>query len=197
MFHGGPSSHLWEDSFGRVHTIVQGEGEQGDALMPLLFSLGQHKALLRVQERLRAGESLMAFLGDICVVTVPERVVEVHSILEESLWADAGIGVRQGKTQIWNRSGEKPPGCEVLEQRARDMDPTSVVWRGSDDLPACQRSIKVLGTPLGQVQFILAHLDEKTAEHQVLLDRIPLLENTQRRCCCWCSTQSKLYRESF
>ena len=45
MFHGGPSSYLWEDALGRVHTIVQGEGgEQGDAPMPLLFSLGQHKA---------------------------------------------------------------------------------------------------------------------------------------------------------
>ena len=39
--------------------------------------------------------------------------------------------------------------------------------------------VKVLGTPLGQVEFIRAHLDLKTAEHQVLLDRIPLLENTQ------------------
>ena len=100
-------------------------------------------------------------------------------MLEESLWADSGIRVHQGKTQIWNRAGEKPPGCEVLEQRARVMDPTSVVWRGSNDLPACQRGIKVLGTPLGQVEFIRAHLDLKTAEHQVLLDRIPLLENTQ------------------
>ena len=154
-------------------------GEQGDALMPLLFSLGQHKALLRVQERLRRGESLMAFLDDIYVVTVPERVVEVHRMLEESLWADAGIRVHQGKTQIWNRAGEKPPGCEVLEQRARVMDPTSVVWRGSNDLPACQRGIKVLNTPLGQVEFIRAHLDLKTAEYQVLLDGIPLLENTQ------------------
>ena len=47
LFYGGPSSYLWKDALGRVHTIVQGEGgEQGDALMPLLFSLGQHKALL-------------------------------------------------------------------------------------------------------------------------------------------------------
>ena len=190
MFYGGPSSYLWEDALGRVHTIVQGEGgEQGDALMPLLFSLEQHNALLRVQERLRTGESLMAFLDDIYVVTVPERVVEVHRTLEESLWADAGIRVHQGKTQTWNRAGEKPPRCEVPEQRARDMDPTSVVWRGCDDLPACQRGIKVLGTPLEQVEFIWAHFDQKTAEHQVLLDRIPLLK-TRRRCgCCWSTVQ--------
>ena len=35
---------------GKVHTITQGEGgEQGDAMIPLLFSLGQHSALARVQ----------------------------------------------------------------------------------------------------------------------------------------------------
>ena len=45
MFYGSPSSYIWKDSCGVAHTIRQGEGgEQGDALMPLLFSLGQHRA---------------------------------------------------------------------------------------------------------------------------------------------------------
>ena len=45
------SSYLWEDSAGTVHTIRQGEGgEQGDALMPLLFAVGQH-SVLELQER--------------------------------------------------------------------------------------------------------------------------------------------------
>ena len=49
-----------------MHTIKQGEGgEQGDAMMPLLFSLGQHSALLKVQEQLHEGEFLLAFLDDI------------------------------------------------------------------------------------------------------------------------------------
>ena len=40
-FHGRPSSYLWEDERGVTHDIPQGEGgEQGDPLMPLLFSLG-------------------------------------------------------------------------------------------------------------------------------------------------------------
>ena len=39
-------SYLWEDQEGAVHTIVQAEGgEQGNPLMPALFSLGQHPAL--------------------------------------------------------------------------------------------------------------------------------------------------------
>ena len=38
-----PSEYLWEDDSGVTHSIPQGEGgEQGDAMMPLLFCLGQH-----------------------------------------------------------------------------------------------------------------------------------------------------------
>ena len=45
QFYGSPSTYLWEDDEGVVHEIPQGEGgEQGDALMPALFSLGQHSA---------------------------------------------------------------------------------------------------------------------------------------------------------
>ena len=47
LFCSEPSVYLWEDDAGTVHTIHQGEGgrEQGDPLMPLLFSLGQHASL--------------------------------------------------------------------------------------------------------------------------------------------------------
>ena len=66
LFYGTRSHYLWEDSLGRVHTITQGEGgEQGDAMMPLLFSLGQHAALERVQRSLQKGEVLFAFLDDV------------------------------------------------------------------------------------------------------------------------------------
>ena len=51
--HGSPSTYLWEDDLGAAHEIQQGEGgEQGDALMPLLFSLGQHRALEAIAEQL-------------------------------------------------------------------------------------------------------------------------------------------------
>ena len=62
LFYGTPSSYLWEDSCWRTHTILQGEGgEQGDAMMPLLFSLGQHSALAAVQAQMGDGEVLLAF----------------------------------------------------------------------------------------------------------------------------------------
>ena len=51
QFYGTPSSYLWEDSEGVVHEVLQGEGgEQGDALMPALFSLGQHGALVAIHK---------------------------------------------------------------------------------------------------------------------------------------------------
>ena len=73
LFHGSPSEYLWEDATGMVHTIPQGEGgEQGDHLMPLLFSVGQHSSLEAVGAQLRRGEHLLAFLDDIHMVTPRE-----------------------------------------------------------------------------------------------------------------------------
>ena len=66
---------------------------QGDPLMPMLFSLGQHAALMAVAARLQEGERLLAFLDDLYIVTSPDRTVEVHNILREELWRHARISV--------------------------------------------------------------------------------------------------------
>ena len=59
---------------GLVHEVHQGEGgEQGDALMPALFSLGQHNALVAVQQQLGHDERMFAFLDDINVTSRPDR----------------------------------------------------------------------------------------------------------------------------
>ena len=77
MFYSSPSSYSWEDSCGVSHTIRQGEGgEQGDALMPLLFALGQHRALVAIQSELQDGE--FAYLDDICTVVPPDRLGAVR-----------------------------------------------------------------------------------------------------------------------
>ena len=64
MFCGQASEYLWESDSGEIHSIFEGEGgEQGDTLMPLLYSLGQHGALQDVSRRLGRGEHPVCFFG--------------------------------------------------------------------------------------------------------------------------------------
>ena len=54
LAYGRQSVYLWKDQAGSVHKVRQGEGgEQGDALMPALFSLGLAGALREAQARLQ------------------------------------------------------------------------------------------------------------------------------------------------
>ena len=164
---------------GDVHHIHQGEGgEQGDALMPMLFCLGQHGALRAIAERLLPGEKLFAYLDDLYVVCQPDRVGDVHTIVGQELWRHAKISVHHGKTKVWNRGGTCPDACAVLTEAARMVDPRAVVWRGDTSLPRREQGLVILGAPVGQVEFVKAQL-EKEAEHSVLLQRIPLVDNLQ------------------
>ena len=90
------SSYSWENEEGQRHTIEQHEGgEQGDPLMPLLFSLAIHNALKDVQGHLESCELLFAFLDDVYVVCVPHRVRSIFNLLGDRL--SAGIRIHQGK----------------------------------------------------------------------------------------------------
>ena len=113
LFYGQPT-YLWEDDDNIVHSIPQGEGgEQGDPLMPLA-STGQ-----AVAAQLQDGEKLFAFLDDIHVVCPrPDRVLPVHAIIQRELWTHARIRVHNGKTHVWNMSGVRPAGCDMLQRLA-------------------------------------------------------------------------------
>ena len=72
------SVYAWIDAQGRSHDIMQGEGgEQGDPLMPGLYSLGGHQALRTVQARPQ--EAVFAYLevlppGQIfCIIRSPGK----------------------------------------------------------------------------------------------------------------------------
>ena len=162
------------------HTIDQGEGgEQGDASLPLLYSLGQHGALqhLHSEEELREGETLLAFLDDTHVdVPCPDKTATVHAALQEAMFSTTGIRINPGKTEVWNAAGVKPSGCGVFQRIAETYDPTAV--RGSE-LPTHGQGLKVLGTPLGHHDFVKTSLEMKNIGHQFFLDRIPLLEKVQ------------------
>ena len=157
---------MWEDAEGVEHLIPQGEGgEQGDPMMPLLCSLGQHSALEATQVELREDEVVCAFFDDIYVVTPdPHRIGPIYTVERPK----CGTGIR-------------PRGCEALERIAQLRDPDARVWRGGGDtdvLPT-QQGIIVLGTSLGDVAFIQTHLEMKATEQRTLLDRIPLMSDLQ------------------
>ena len=129
MFHGQPSAYLWQDDLGEAHTMHQGEGgEQGDPLMPLLFSLGQHSALEAVNSRLQEDDKFMALLDDVYVVNPrPASVLHSYTALEEELWTHAGIRINGDKTRVWKRSGSQPRGCDIFQRIAVQSDPDAVV----------------------------------------------------------------------
>ena len=122
--------------------------------MALFFRLWQHRGLCAVAERLRAGEHLFAFLNDVHVASSPERSVDARLILEEEMWRHAKIRLHFGNTVIWNKSGLAPEGVEALEEAARRVDQTAVVWRGNPDLSTERKGVVVLGTPVGHPEFV-------------------------------------------
>ena len=177
LFYGCQSRYLWECVGGEIHHIPKGEGEeQGDAMMPLLYSLGQHRALQAVGERVQEGEHLFAYLDDTSFVSSPLRVRPLYAVLQEALNAHAGIQISAEKTQIWNRSGARPEVCNVLERAARASNPRAIVWRGSQ-LHSEMQGIKILGTPLGHPDFVARHLEGVLEEQRVFLSRIPLVND--------------------
>ena len=179
LFYGQPSQYMWEDDEGVVHRIRQGEeGEQGDSLMPLLFSLRQHAALDAVKARMVEGEVLLAFLGDVYVIIKRDRVGDVYLALQEELYRHARIRIHAGKTQVWNAAGERPEACDILERIAQAENPGARVWKGSN-IPTAEQGVRVLGNPLGHLDYVQTQLTQKLAEHDVLLQRIPLVTDVQ------------------
>jgi hypothetical protein len=74
QFYATSSSYTWVDDAGTGHEVRQSEGgEQGDPLMPSLFSLAQHPALHEFQTHLADGEAVFAYLDDLYVVAAPEH----------------------------------------------------------------------------------------------------------------------------
>ena len=158
LFCGQPSQYMWEDDKGVVHRIRQGEGEeQGDSLMPL-FSLGQHAALDAVKARMVEGEVLLAFQCDVHVITKPD------------IWR-----FKRNFTDM-PVSGSMPAKHRCGTQLVNNLRHV-IFWSGL--LRRKIRGLRTLGTPLGHVDCVQTQLTQKLAEHDVLLQRIPLVTDVQ------------------
>ena len=163
LFNGSPSTFLWEDDEGTVHHVRQGEGgEQGDPLMPLLFGLGLHRALVSVKSSWRTGRS-----------SSPSWMMFVSSAGQQECfkcsgcwntnWAGRCVCVRQNP-DLESRRGRASTGS-TTHHSARMEKPDAVVWRGDPELPLTEQGLTVLGAPVGQVEFVQAQLTKKGAEH--------------------------------
>ena len=74
MFYGEVSSYLLDAEDGSTHDIRQAEGgEQGDPLMPILFSLGMDRALKMGTAHLESGELAFAYLDDVYLLVRRNR----------------------------------------------------------------------------------------------------------------------------
>ena len=67
----------------------------------------------------------MALLDDIWCVSSPIRTATGFTAIQEELLT-VGIRVHDGKTQLWNRSGQVPAGVEALTAAARRSDPDAM-----------------------------------------------------------------------
>ena len=177
LFYGCQSTYLFHDAAGEAHVVEQAEGgEQGDPLMPGLFAVGVHGALLAASADLQPGKSLSAFLDDTYVTSHPNRTTAVFQIIRASLKRHANIDLHSGKTRAWNAAGVEPPGLrELLGERPNDP-PT---WVGDPGLAPERRGFMVLGTPLGSAAYVQAALRSKRQEHDLLLDTIPGVPDLQ------------------
>ena len=140
LFYGTPSSYLWEDSCGGPTPSCKGT---------LLFSLGQHSALAAVQAQMADGEALLAFHDGIYTVTMPERVGEVHALLEGALWTNAGDGCIREKHNCGTESVRILADGSCWSEQFLAEDKTAIVWRVQRNCPHINGASRVLGTPLG------------------------------------------------
>ena len=149
------STYLYYDADGRGHTIEQAEGgEQGDPLMPGLYAVGVHGALMAANASLAQGEELYAFLEDTYVTTSRDRTAQAFRSLQAALKTHANIDLHLGKTKAWN-TGEEPPGLREIVGGGPDDPPT---WVGDATLHPEQHGLMVLGTPLGSAAYVQAAL---------------------------------------
>ena len=173
MFYGRPSTYSWWDDAGRCREVRQGEGcEQGDPLTPALYALGQHEALCRAASSLHAEDTLMAFLDDLYIDTVPSRAREALDTTTQMVSDLCGIGSNLGKTRVLAAEAGPPPSG-IAELGAK-------VWRG--DRPPCKQGVVVLGTPVGHPEFVRAWIGDRLQEERKLLAELPQLPDLQ---CAW------------
>ena len=104
MSHAAPSQYHCQDDAGQIHIIEQREGsEQGDPLMPILFSLGIHDVPEEINRSLSSNELIFAYLDDIYVIAKPGRLRAIYELLAGALEQRTSIRANVSKIKILNK----------------------------------------------------------------------------------------------
>jgi len=166
MLYGSESCFLWTDDDGVTHIITQAEGgEQGCPLMPALYALAQHDALVAASRELLPSERLYSFLDDLYVVTSRERFHEAFKTVAENVERHAGVKSHLGKLRAWcSGGGAAPAAVAALGEE---------VWTA--DNPPQQNGLVILGTPLGTPAFVQEHAEKRMEKERHLLGEITKL----------------------
>ena len=153
----GQPCYKWTDAKGVRHDIHQHEGgEQGDPLMPLLFSLAVRNALVEVRDGMLPDELLFAYLDDVYVVSNPDRTRVLYDLLGR---------LHAGKTRTWNKASECPPNIDDLGDE---------IWN--------PEGIKILGTPVGSDLFVSQTTTVRLEEESRLWEAVSWVPDAQ---CAW------------
>ena len=126
LFYDSPSTYIWENDVGDVRHVCRGEdGEQRNALMLLLFSLKQHRAIVAVQASLLEDDRLFAFLDDNYVFCAPSRVGEVHLLLQRHLLEQTGTQATPGQDEDLESWRFEAPSCRRFQSKSSRKPPRS------------------------------------------------------------------------
>ena len=138
---------ICEDNGSLPHHSPRGRGRAGRSPHAGTVFFGPTWCVTSSAGHIEPTECLLPFLDDTYLVTEPARIATVHRELGFHLWTHARISLHAGKTQIWNRSGQCPPGCEGIFEAARVSDPDAMVWKGDQSLPTANQGDGCVGRP--------------------------------------------------
>ena len=168
---------------GDMHEIPQGEGgEQGDPLMPMLFAMGQHRALEAVQRRLVTMKSCSRSWTMCTWFAHPRELLMFWQFWHRSFNVTHTSICTRARPKCGTEAVRSRKGIEAITRAARAVKPDAIVWRGETSLPPEEQGIKVLGAPIGHPAFVHKYLEKKSIEQAELFQRIPHVKDTQA---CW------------